>query len=232
MMHQGKKTIFLTVGTGVVARNLLSNRFFEKLTEKYKVVIFTPLYNDPDFCRRFGGESVYFQKLEKRRLTRIELFFISLHKALIYNESVKIKSFYSLSSSMRQERTLPKILKNYTELIVFGLFLSKIPILRTILKALDRFIYTDEYYREVYAHYTPSLVFVTNMGADDEVYLLRSAIRRGIPNIGMAKSWDNFSKNGFREWVDKVVVWSEYMKDEVWQFQKYPKHDIAVVGIP
>lgn len=232
MMANEKKTVFLTIGTGVVARNFLCNRFFEKLKEKYRVVIFTPLYNDPDFIKRFGGDNVHFEKLKKRRLTRRELFLIALHKALIYNESVKIKSFYSLSSTMRQKRTLWKITKNYIELIVFGGVLSKIPVLRSWLKAIDRKIYNAEYYEDEYAKYKPNLLFITNMGADDEVYLLRSAIRRNIPNVGMTKSWDNFSKIGFREFVEKVIVWSEYMRDEVTRFQRYKEKDVEIIGIP
>lgn len=227
-----KLTVFLTIGTGIVARNLLNNRFYQKLKKKHVVVFFTPLYNDAEFKERFGGPDVYFEDLIHRKLTRMEQFFISLHKALIYNESVKIKSFYSISSTMRQDRTFGKIVKNYAELLMFGLFLSKVSVLRSLLKFLDRAIYTAEYYDLPYLKYNPDLVFITNVGSDDEVYLLRSGMRRTVPSIGMTKSWDNFSKIGCREWVGKIIVWSDYMKDEVLKFQGYKEEDIVVIGVP
>ncbi len=227
-----KKTIFLTVGTGVIARNILNSSFYKKLREHFKVVIFTPLFDDPEFINRYGGEGVSFEQLHHRKLGRLELFFVSLHKSLIYNPSVAIKSFYSISSTMRQERTVGKILRNYGEYILFGLFLSKLPFLRSWLKTLDRTIFTEEYYAEVYEKHQPDIIFITNMGSDAEVYLLRSGKRRNVPNIGMTKSWDNFSKVGFRERVDTVMVWSDYMMEEVLKFQRYQKKNIKVVGIP
>lgn len=231
-MDHNIKTIFLTVGTGVVARNLLNNSFYKKLKGQYNIILFTPLFNDAEFQKLYGGENVIFSDLIHRKLTRIELFIISLHKSLIYNKSVRIKAFYSLSSTMKQKRTAGKVLKNYIEYIIFGIFLSKIPPLRNLLKVIDRTVYNENLYQDVFDKYKPSLLFVTNMSSDDEVYLVRSAKKNGVANVGMTKSWDNFSKIGYREWVDKVIVWSDYMVDEVLTYQNYGRGDIAVVGIP
>src|SRR3989344_2757545 len=152
-MDPHRKTIFLTVSVGMIARNLLHNDFWKTVTSKYNVVILTAFADDEvdaDFIKLFGRPNVVVEKMVIHRLSRVEKLFWSLHKALMYNPTT----------------------------------------------------------------------------------LLRSAKSRRVYTFGMTKSWDNFSKIGFRDKVDTLIVWSDFMKDEAVKFQNYPRERVHVIGIP
>ena len=63
-MLNSKKTFFMTISVGMIARNLLHNDFYKLLKEKYRIVMFTPLYNDTEFIKEFGGDGVEFHDLK------------------------------------------------------------------------------------------------------------------------------------------------------------------------
>lgn len=231
-MDTSKKTIFMTVSVGMIARNLLQNKFWEKLKDTHNVVILTPVYDDKQFTEEFQDANIIFVPLVHHKLTWGERVMKAIHKALIYNQTVRLKAFYGFSRKHKQPRTLVKVFKNYSELIFFGFLFSKLTFLRDWAKAFDRFLFRAEYYTDIFRRYNPDLVFVTNMSSDDEVYVVRSARKQGIPVFGMTKSWDNFSKVSFRDTADQMIVWSDFMKDEVMRFQNYPASHIAVTGIP
>ena len=232
-MDEDKKTIFLTIERGMVARNLLHNDFYIRLKERYNIVIFTPLNNDSRFIIEFGGNNIKIAKLIKqKRKTKVEKKFTAIHKAIIYNPTVKIKSRYGLSLKHKQTRNFRKKIRNNFERIVFGLFLSKLKFLRDVLKKIDAWWTYENLYQDVFDNYQPVAVFISNISSDLEVNFLRVAKKNRVLSFGMTKSWDNFSKIGFREKVDHLIVWSEYMKDEAILFQNYKAENIKVVGIP
>lgn len=231
-MVETKKTIFITIGRGIIARNFLNNDFFKKLKEKYKVVILSPLSDNPEFIRSFAGAEVVFVELIKHKISWLELIFISLHKALIYNPTVQLKTRHSIDFKNKQKEGFKKLFKYYFQHIVFGLFLSKIKILREWLRKLDALVYKKNYYQKLFDKFKPSAVFITSISADDEIYFLRAAKKNKILDFGMTKSWDNFSKVGFREKTNNLIVWNEYMKDEAMWFQCYKKEEIVILGVP
>jgi hypothetical protein len=216
----------------MVARNILLNDFFTKLKEKYDVVIFSPLSDDQDFINKFKSSGVFFEKLIRHKMTKMENIFYALHKGLIYNPTVRLKTRYSVDFKNTQEENFKKLFKYYFQHIVFGMFLSKIRILREWLKKADALIYNKNYYQELLDRYKPVAVFITNISSDDEIYLLRAAKKNKILDFGMTKSWDNFSKVGFREKTNNLIVWNEYMRDEAIWFQCYKGKQIYILGVP
>lgn len=232
-MESQKPTIFMTISVGMIARNLLHNEFFRLLKDAYNVVIFTPLNSDPDFIQEFGGTGVTLEFLNKAHLTKGERLLNALHKSLIYNPSVMIKAYYGTTTKHWRQRNVKKVITNFLERIIFGLLLSRLRILRDFVKWLDARLYRNyREYEKYFATYNPVLCFITNIGADNEIYFLRCARKHGVKTLAMTKSWDNFSKIGFRDKADHLIVWSDFMKDEAIAFQNYKREDISVVGIP
>jgi len=225
-----KDTIFITIDRGLVARNFLLNSFFEKLKEKYEVVIFTPLYEDLDFINEFGGSGVYFEKLKTPRATNVEKVVQFLLQSLIYNPSLELRAKYGYS-----EKTAPRnnLFLYWFRKIIFGYGLSHIPILRDGVRFIDaKIIGVPVDYSEAFNKYKPKAIFITNIAAHYEAYIIREAKRRNILALGMTKSWDNFTKNPYREKVDKLCVWGDFMKDEAIKYQNYKPENVEVVGIP
>ena len=63
-MHNKKKTIFLALSFPMSVRNLLKNKFFEYLTDRYQVVVFSMMTTDTEFIKEFKRENVHFCDLK------------------------------------------------------------------------------------------------------------------------------------------------------------------------
>ncbi len=230
-MEENKKTIFMTIGRGMTARDLLLNDFAKILGSKYRVVILTPGYLDKEFLEKFS--SFIIEPLYQRPLSpvkrRIEGIFIALHKSLIYNPTVDIRSRYDFLSVHS-----PVKFKNFRYFIqkyIFGKFFQR-NLIRNFLKKLDALIFPCRLYDKMIKRYNPELVFITSIADDNETALLRNCKHLGIKSVAMPKSWDESSNYGYREKTDKIIVWSEYIKEEILKFQAYKESQIAVIGIP
>lgn len=233
MDEKNKKTIFLTVGRAIISRNLLCNSFFSSLISTYNVVLFVPSTVDTEFEEHFSGLASI-ERLQPRVLSgfsqKIDNFFVSLHKALIYNSTVEVRTTYGL---LRRGSVRYKRFRQYLQKYFFGLFLSRIHVLKQLVKYIDaRIFFSTIKYKHLIEHYKPDLVFITNIASEEEIELLYDCKRLGVGSIGMVKSWDSTSKFGFRGTVDHVVVWGDYMKEEFTTFQRYAPENISVIGVP
>lgn len=74
--------------------------------------------------------------------------------------------------------------------------------------------------------YTPSI----NNPYGEEV--IREAKRQGIPVYGMIGSWDHPHKMYQALRLNKVLVWSEKVKEEQIALQSYREEDVVVIGAP
>jgi len=227
-----RKTIFITVDRAGIARNLFFNNFAGLLRKKYRVIIFSSMYNDKEFLEKLPQyEILPLYEIKMSALKRkIEGYFISLHKSLIYNSTVEIRTKYGL---MRRSDTVRfKKIRVFIQKYIFGSFLSKFSFIKEFMRKLDSIVFPCKLYDQVIDQYKPDLVFISVITSNEEVALLRNCKAKGVKSIGMPKSWDTISKFGFREKADKMVVWSEFMKEELKKFQNYQEEDIRIVGIP
>lgn len=233
-----RQTIFISIGRAGHVRNLLYNDFIKLLADKYKVV-FLVSEKDPEFSKRFGEFDI--ELLAKRPLTsfkkKLETIFISIHRALIFNPSSEVFSGMgrgtSVSGVLLKNGELVKFkhLRYFLAKKVFGSLLARDGV-RAFFKHLDRIIFPCTQFDALIDKYKPALVFITSIGSDDQIALLRNCKARGVLSVAMASSWDNVSKWGFREKADRFVVWSSYMRDEALRFQGYKESEIKIVGIP
>lgn len=225
-----KKTIFITINRAIIVRNILLNSAFSDFAKKYRIVFITPQKNHDELRQKFPEFEI--ETLFERSLTPfrqwLEQLFISLHKSLIYNPTIQIRSEYGI---LARKPVRFKWLRNKIEKYIFGRFLSHAPI-RNFFKKIDAAIFSTNKYDSLIAQYQPDLVFITAMGADDEIAFLRNCKKQGVKSVGMAMSWDNLSKFGLREKTDYFMVWSQYMKEEALHFQDYAAHQLEIVGIP
>lgn len=232
------RTIFIPIGRAGHVRNLLFNDFFKLLSNKYRVV-FLVSDTDPEFCKKFAGYDI--EILLHRSLTpfkkRLERIFISIHRALIFNPSSEVFAGLGRGTSVNGvllasgEAVKYKRLRYFLARYIFGILLARKSI-RVFFKFLDRIIFPCRLYDALIDKYKPALVFITSIGSDDQIALLRNCQARHIPSLGMAGSWDNLSKWGFREKADIFVVWSQYMEEEALKFQGYAEDKLRIVGVP
>lgn len=220
-----EKTILITISRGGTARNILKTDVFKILKESgYRIVILTPAYKDERFLQEFSAPGVYFENLIEPEWTLLDRLLVGLHKGLIYNHSIELWDKYGYMES-------PNIWRHRIKKAIL-LPLSRIKILRRIARWADRIFIKDRYYGNIFDKYRPDLVFSTSVMEDADAFVLKQAQSRKIFTVGMAKSWDNTSKMSFRVKTDKLIAWSQYVKDESIKFQGYEDKDIIVCGIP
>lgn len=226
------ETIVLTISRGWIARNLLSTDFYTLLRERYKLVILTPAHSDVRFLKSFAHPNVQFMPLTMAERTMFDHLIFFIHKHLIYNDTVDHHARWGIIGLPGSKD--PTFLQY---LLIKSVFfpLSKLPPLRTLMRAIDRMFFQ----RGDVAHYLtmlrdikPACVITTNVVEDGEVALMKAARALGITTVGIPKSWDNLSQHGFRFTPDTLVVWNEFMKDQAVAFQNYDPKDVEVIGVP
>jgi hypothetical protein len=89
----------------------------------------------------------------------------------------------------------------------------------------------DTKYQALFDKYKPTLVVSHAPYARAQIPIQRTAIRNNVPVIAVINSWDNITSSGELSMrMDKFIVWSKLMKQEVVEFLGYKPKDIAVVG--
>ena len=85
----------------------------------------------------------------------------------------------------------------------------------------------DSFFRK----YQPDGVVVTSLGTfDEDRYLMREAERNGCTIISYVLSWDNTTVRGLGIGLsDKIVVWSDVMRDELIRSHKISADKIKSV---
>jgi len=88
----------------------------------------------------------------------------------------------------------------------------------------------DSFFRK----YRPDVLVVTSLGTfDEDRYLMREAKRNDCRVISYVLSWDNTTVRGLGIGLsDKVIVWSNVMKDELIRLHKISAEKITVCGVP
>lgn len=221
------KTILMTMSRGGTARNILQTDVYNALKESgARLIILTPAWTDERFINEFRAENVIFENLAEPKWGFWDNFLVGWHKALVYNNSTKMRDLYGIYDP-EEGNYLKYIIKK----IIFWP-LSRLKFLRNIFRWLDKIFVRDTYYGELFDKYQPDLVFSTSLLEDADTYVLKQARERRIKTVGMVKTWDNMSKMCFRVKTDKLIVWSEYSKDEAIKFQNYKENEIVICGIP
>jgi hypothetical protein len=221
------KTIFITISRGLIARNILQTDVLKELKKSdLRIVLLTPAYQDEDFVKKFSDKDIFIERLVEPKLNFFERIFSLIHQGLIYNSTIDIHWRYGVF--FPEETTF---LKYIVKKAIFKP-LSFFPFLREVARWWDLRLFPKKLHADLFEKYNPSLVFITSIAFDGDTAVAKEAKKRGIPIIGMAKSWDNFCKNIFRVKADKLIVWSEFMKEQAIKYQNYKSEDIYVSGIP
>ena len=205
-----KPTILLTIIRSMTARNLLQNDFYRILRERFRIVILTPAASDPRFVEEFGHPNVRFEYFDEKSHSPADVFFLGLHKYLIYSKYIALKLRYGIRALTRPEDLS---LSRYYALSALFIPLSKVRFLRELVRFIDYQFFqraeVEEFMRLIDRE-RPSLVISTSISSNIESALIKAARKRGVPAVGMPKSWDNASRAGWRTKADILVVRNEF----------------------
>lgn len=212
------KTIFIICFHPLISRNILSAPFFTMLAgaPNLRIVLVVSQKKKDFFERLYQKEHVIVEGVA-RKLNEADYLFKDLAAAAIRTRT------RTLIRNMRLGH------ERWNALRIF--FWA--PLVRPFISHWYALLMPRKRYAALFEKYSPSVVFATDIFNPMDVIFMHEAKKRGVPTVGMVRSWDNLTaKGGFRVIPDTLVVHNEIIKKEACDIHKIPEAQIRIVGIP
>lgn len=221
-----QKTFFITCSDGQSIRNWLFGDFYQfaKNNSDLTLVAFVP----PDRLK----DSKIFEH-ERCRVETVNLDLNWKPKKIFRIACFGCVPTYTIWSrnnfSYFNGGSLPNLI-----LKQFFWALGHLRFWRAFMRWIEFYIFQDDkVWEPFFEKYQPDAVFAAGILNDEDITLLKQAKRRGIPSVGMMKSWDNFTSKGFlRVSPDMLFVQNPTMVEEAIKFNNFPRERIKITGFP
>lgn len=217
------KTIVITIYDGLISKNILRSDAFKILQTipHLRIVLLVQPNKVSYFRERFSSANVFVAAAPAPTYPKLDEFFFW----------VATCSTPSASSWFRiQSYTLFNPLKFFGARLLR--LLGQLTWWRRLLNVLYEWA-PDRSYETLLQTYQPDLVFVANLISSHDTRLMKAAKQRGIPAVGMVKSWDNIGNKAFVYLhVNVLMVPNEVVRDEAVAFLRVPEDAIRIVGLP
>ncbi len=221
------KTIFITCLNPFIARNILAADVFKILKSRndLRLVIFVPEYKVGWFKENFPAGNVVFEGITAQQIDRRDVLMTYLSSSVVDSHTLAIH---------KKEKLLKD--GNYLKFFFSWLlrkFLGRPTFVKKLIRAIDLRIIATGRLADFFEKYKPALVFAADIYHNDDVRFIAAARKRGVPAVGMVRSWDNVTTKGmFRAEPDRLIVHNEIIKAEVIKYNAFPADKIFVSGIP
>ncbi|RJQ36807.1 hypothetical protein C4552_02860 [Candidatus Parcubacteria bacterium] len=221
------KTIFITSFHLLISRNIIATDIIPRLLAAgHRIVVVVPDYKVSYFTDRFARQDVEIVGVVASRPTRTRrgLFCKRLARLMLATESIRIREEYLMYLGKPWW---------YRALYYGSQAIGRTKAAPRIVRWLDRVLGPRELFGDLLDRMRPDLVFATDILNENDIALMHDARRRGIPTIGMVRSWDNLTIHSLlRIFPDELLVWSERLRREAIELDGMPAERIRVVGIP
>ena len=224
--------VLVSVPHGGAAGNILRTGTLSRVLDadrSLRVVMISPLVNDPGFVREFTHPRISFAELPPHRPEGLEARLMALVQAGY------LESGITASVKIRREEAMSKGVVRWLRLKKQIARAIAPSMLRpaTRYEVIDRLVSHPRAEKLFDAH-QPRLLLVSNPGLIlSEVPLLRTAKKRGIRTMAIDPSWDNFTNKLIPvRRVDRLVVWNTIMKEQAVSLHGYEPADIRIAGTP
>lgn len=221
------KTIFITSFHPHISRNIIATEAFRLVAAEkdIRIVLLCPDYKKGYFEKNFSGENVLVEGIAmySASKTRTGLFFKRLALYMMPSMTRRIKQRYKLYED-----------KNYFHFVFFVLanFLGRSFLIRRFVRFADFRLSPSHFLSPLFDKYSPAAVFATDIQDENDTTVMREAKKRGVPVIGMFRSWDNPTQGILRAFPDKFLAGSRAIAEETFFWQGYPKENIILTGHP
>ncbi len=221
------KTIFISIYDGDTEKNILRSGTLDLLKKAgHKIVILPRTGND-------NSRLEYYQKNFKSENVVVESLPDAMTKFEYYMYYFSWNTLPTRSAFMKRH-DLYLIHRNHLRYAIESMigFMGRFRWWRNFI----RFVYyriPDDYIHDLYEKYKPDIVFAVNMFSAEDCRLLRTARKRGIRTLTMAKSWDVPTTRGFtRVKADRILVFNEINRKEIIEIGDYDQEVVFPVGFP
>jgi hypothetical protein len=194
-----------------------------------RIVLLTPLSNDPKFVSEFEHPRVTFVDLPAHVPAGLEARLLSIVQASYLSQGLTASTRIRL-----EEARANGIIRWLGVKGAIGRLLVQ-PFTRHGSRYVlsDRLV-SDPAMDALFDRYRPVLVIAANPGlVFSEVPLLRTAKRRGVRCMAIDPSWDNFTNKLIPvRHVDRLIVWNEIMREQAITLHGYNPEAIRIAGVP
>ncbi|MBU1179228.1 CDP-glycerol glycerophosphotransferase family protein [Patescibacteria group bacterium] len=227
-MNKNKtKTIFIALFEGVEGKNILRTDILKTLLSEpsSKIVFFTKSQERAEYHRKeFNNPRMIYEVVEKIQPKGLDKFFMYLKFYLLRTDTTKF-----LQKAVLEDRK--NYLRYWTNSFL-SWFLAR-PFFIKISRFLDYHFVKDDTFGGFFDKHNPDLVFLANIFEETETHLLREAKKRKTKTVGLINSWDRTTgKNVLRLLPDKLIAFSDLVKNELVKYQDVKSGSIFVGGIP
>ena len=204
-MRQGTKCVYLSVSSGINARDLLQCGLLEALNE-HQLVIISPLAKLDQFKKEFARPNITL------------LVPPDMRPSITWRRTLKHSSTVSLRNTIIGLSRRP--VNQYA------------PVLNRLWRALAKPFFKDKSYFEYFRQIPPDVVVIPTPRKNNpiDISLSLAAQLSGIPTVCIVSSWDNPQKGIFRTYPDRIAVWSKIMASELRRYQHYRSEQVTVTG--
>lgn len=222
------KTIFITLGESVVARNILRTGFLNELLENKEVRII--LITDPSlvsvYKEEFGGLNVFVESVSIPGISLYERVIAFLARNGFYTTTNVLMQHRAYESKESRIPSWPKQ--------ILGVFFGRLKVFQNIVRRLDLSIKSANDVVNVFERYKPDLVLSTIiLNTVIDIPVVREAKKRIIKTLGMVRGWDNLTSYGFMRMVpDIFLAQDDFLKEEAVKRHFISPEKIKVVGTP
>ncbi len=223
------KSVLLAVPHYVFTSDLLRTNYIKYLSEKYRVVVLTTLFDADEAKKRgyFQSPNIVYQKWELENPTlwdRMKFWRIALVNEFDYLASIKHfykRPNYKDSWKRRLARTLGLPFKKFLTADFFTRLEQK------KIKSSPAF---DEILKN---HGIELLITATPGFSPFEAEMIHLAKRAGLPSVAVNFTWDNLTMNSkhIRK-TDYLIAWNEVMRKEASDIHHYLPEKVFVSGTP
>jgi len=215
---------------GIVARNILRTNIFSILKSEpnIRLVIFVPEGMPDDFRNDFVGDNVIFEETPDVEYSSFrKRLFTAVMQKTVYTDTAKFMMRYGGRVTKKDKAFIFYILGHIGATII-----SNLPLLKSLFRFLEFNLFPDNDFDKYFEKYNPNLVVSTIIKAKRDIAILKSAKRFNVPNISMARSWDNLDRILIAIKPDKLMVQNEIMQELAISLHGMKKEDVEVVGFP
>jgi hypothetical protein len=221
------KTVFLFLRQGISNRNLLRTDFLKVLKQspEVRVVIVSPIGDEPGFRKEFEAANVCVEKWPRTRVGFLEKRLKNLKDYIWVSRG--------LTQAIRVRRLAQRGKLGLRWRDAMGSIAKTLGITERGINDWELGIYrSPSSLAELYENYRPDLVVFTRLFGTN-LHVVKEAKKRGIPVLCLVESWDNFICKGPLSVVpDRMAVWNRSMVGEAHELHDFPADRVEVVGVP
>ena len=224
-----KKTIFISILSGIEAKNILRTDILSRLLKEknLSIVLFLKSADRLPYYRSVCGENA--ERLQFVVADTLVMGF--LEKTL-----EKLKHYFVFTKTQRLYKQLAYLESKDFLLYAFSYVLSFLlswSLPRMLSRFVDTYLVKNTTFSSVFDKFRPELVFLGNLFDPIEIVLLREAKRRGVCSIGFINSWDKITSKGFVRILPYSLIVPNYLvRDEACRYLSIPTKRIFVSGYP